>query len=369
MHKTTDLKNVALIEFGKSHSECLHTQIYFMAKAGYCVHLICDSVVWSQIEEKEKLAGSMSVEIKRGFFQSLLVVFKARRYMRKHRITHLVVNTIENAIIRILFLLPFFRKVNCTGLVHESKKFASGHSFRRIIRHRVKKFFVLSEYIKNTTQDVAAKGKYEVEFFYPLYFPALNDISLVKKNDGEFWITIPGLVELHRRDYSGLLKAIRREPLHPSVKLILLGNYTPENFPEFQQLLNEAGTESKQLVMFGADFISNDVFHSYIRRSDLILPLMFPIDGNQSIYGEHKISGAFNLSFAYKIPLLLEESMKNLEDFKGCSFYYKANNLVSTINSFVNRQQEIEAMRRNMAADPRYNLEQQMQRYVNFVQL
>ncbi|MDR0729222.1 MAG: hypothetical protein LBF19_03745, partial [Prevotellaceae bacterium] len=65
-------KNVALVELGGSHAECLHTQIHYLTTAGYRVHLICDEAVWKQIEEKDRLAGYLLCKGKRNAWQSIV---------------------------------------------------------------------------------------------------------------------------------------------------------------------------------------------------------------------------------------------------------------------------------------------------------
>ena len=370
VNRIAEPKNAVLLELGGSHTECLHTQIHFLAEAGYRVYMICDAVVWSQIEEKDRLAGSMILDVKRGFFARLAMAVKIHRYMYKHEISYMVVNTTENTIVRNIFLLPFFRKVNCTCLIHNGRKFISSLSLRLIILRKVKKFFVLGEFIKQTITSAVARRSYRLEVFYPMYFPKMNDVSTIEKNDDDFWITIPGNVESSRRDYLNLLKALKQEALHPSIKIILLGKCIPELDPEIRKMIDETGLEGKQLITFGREFISNDLFHSYIRRTDLILPLLYPASNNQpAFYGNYRISGAYNLSFAYKIPMLMECSMSDCNDFQGCSFFYNTNDIISTINAFVNRKQELDDMHRNMTSNPRWNLDDQKQKYINFIEL
>jgi len=361
-------QNIALIELSRSHAETLHGQIHFLAESGYNVHLITNKRVLSLIEEKDRLSGTYVS--KRGW-RKVFEFFRIRRYIRKHKISHIVVNT-PNKMVSILFLFPF-RKVNCTCLVHNGKDFfesggnAQRAMFQKIMLRRVKKFFVLSEYMKNALSKFAKKNNFKLEDLLLFYQPKFNSLPSIKKPDNEFWIVVPGSVEYKRRDYISLLNAIRKEPLHPSIKLIILGRYKQNIFPEFQTLLDETGLEGKQIITFGKEFVSNEMFHSYVQQSDLILPLMYPSGSKNDMFGRYKFSGTFNISFGYKTPMLLDQSFDDFEDLKNCSFFHETGDLVKAINAFPNRKQELETMHQTMLTDPRFDIQYQMKKYVDFI--
>ena len=361
-------KNVALIELSMSHSETLHGQIHFLAESGHNVHLITNKHVLSLIEEKNRLSGTYVS--KRGW-RKAFEFFRIRRYIRKHNISHIVVNT-PNKMASMLFLFPF-RKVNCTCLVHNGKDFfeSGGRSrrklFQKIMLRRIRKFFVLSEYMKNALSGFTTKNNLKLEDLLQFYYPKFNSLPSIKKTANEFWIVVPGSVESKRRDYVGLLDAIRQEPLHPSIKLIILGRYKQEIFPEFQTLLDETGLEGKQIITFGNEFVSNEMFHSYVQQSDLILPLMYPSGSEKDIFDRYKFSGTFNISFGYKTPMLLDQSFNDFEDLKICSFFHETGGLVKTINAFPNRKQDLEIIHQNMLMNPRFDLQYQMKKYVDFI--
>ena len=143
-----------------------------------------------------------------------------------------------------------------------------------------------------------------------------------------------------------MLQGIKEKGLYPAIKIIFLGKWNTGKYPDIARLLEETGVWKNQIVMF-EEFIDNSVFHSYLRQSDLILPLMHPSVNNllSAYYRDHRISGSFNLSFAYKIPMLIEQSMMQFDDFRDCSFFYKAEDLIDVINSFVQRKQELQVLR------------------------
>jgi hypothetical protein len=359
-------KSVVIIELGGSHAECIHAQIHYLTTAGYQVHLICDEVVWSQIEEKQRLVGVQIHPSRRNILQRILTIVKTHRYLRKYGICLMVINTIEVSAINDICCFPLPRKLKCVGLLHNARKLLTGRSLRFIVGKKVKKFFVFGEYIRKSFQP---QTKYKLAVFYPIYFPTFTPVS-VKKSTDEIWITIPGVVEPLRRDYTRLLQGIKEKGLYPAIKIIFLGKWNTGKYPDIARLLEETGVWKNQIVMF-EEFIDNSVFHSYLRQSDLILPLMHPSVNNllSAYYRDHRISGSFNLSFAYKIPMLIEQSMMQFDDFRDCSFFYKAEDLIDVINSFVQRKQELQVLRGAMWHNERWKEENILHQYLSFIEL
>jgi hypothetical protein len=355
-------KNVALLELGGSHAECLHTQIHYLATNGYNVHIICDTRTWSRIVEKNLLAGFQIHSHGNSLFHQLALLLKVHWYIRRRRIFRLVFNTTEIIAIRNLFLIPFSKTMKLAGILHNAEKLVSGRSIRYVVGKRMRKFFLLGEYLKEKFEPQTG---FKLSVFYPLYFPRFT-VCPIEKSFGDFWITIPGGVNPQRKDFTGLLTCLLKEVLHPKIKLIFLGHSDSETYPEIDELLTRTKLRGTQITVF-TGFVEYNLFHSYIAQSDLILPLIHP--DTDSFYGDARISGAFNLSFAYKIPLLVEESMRKWTDLQGASFYYKAENIVQAINSFAERKPEVEQMREAMRNDCRWKEEHLSRKYLEFIEL
>jgi hypothetical protein len=358
--------NAVLIELGGSHAECLHTQIHYLSQQGYNVHLICDHFVWSQIEEKNRLAGVQLHSMKRGGrgMARIVRIFRIHYYLRHHKVRFVVINTTEITAIRDIFLIPMPRRINFTGMVHNGKKLSSGRSLNLIVGRRVKKFFVLGQYIKNKYQP---RTRFKLEVFYPLWFPKFEDVN-IPKAPNELWITVPGGVS-ERRDYTGLLQRLQTQALHPNIKLILLGHFDKAQDPDLNALLLATNLLNTQIITFPG-FIDNPTFHSFVRRSDLIMPLMYANNNEQiNFYGDNRISGSFNLAFAYKIPMLVEKSIAAFDDIKHCSFFYDAATIISTINNLADRRADIQALQNQMACNPQLSTDYQMQKYLAFVEM
>jgi hypothetical protein len=364
--KPVQPKNAAIVELGGSHTECIHTQIHYLDTAGYHVHLICDDVAWPQIEEKQRLVGVQVYQLQRNILHRISIAIKIHRYLRKYKIQYMVINTIETNIINDICFFPLPRKLKCVGTLHNAHKLIKGRGLRFIVGKKVKKFFVLSEYILKKFQP---QTKYNLALFYPTYFPAFAPMRVRKPAD-EIWVTIPGRVEPLRRDYIGLLQGIKEKGLCPVIKIIFLGKCDTDKYPDIASLLEEVGAYKRQIITF-KEFVDYSVFHSYVCQSDLIVPLMHPSVGNSlsTFYGDCRISGSFNLSFSYKIPMLVEQSMMKFDDFRHCSIFYMADDLVDVINSFVHRRQELQAIREAMQRSERWREENMLQQYIRFVEL
>ena len=67
------------------------------------------------------------------------------------------------------------------------------------------------------------------------------------------------------------------------------------------------------------------------------MPLVHPSKPQFRKYLTEKISGTYNLAFAYKKPMLCPEDMAVYEDFKDTSVFYNLNNFADFINTFFRR--------------------------------
>lgn len=63
------------------------------------------------------------------------------------------------------------------------------------------------------------------------------------------------------------------------------------------------------------------------------MPLVHPSKPQFRKYLTEKISGTYNLAFAYKKPMLCPEDMAVYEDFKDTSVFYNLNNFADFINN------------------------------------
>ncbi len=369
---TTIKKKAALIELGGSHAECLYAQISFLHHAQYEVHVICNRHLWPLLERMEGIAGHQLHDIGHATKNRAQVVRAIKKYLRQHGIQRAVINTTEATGIRGLALGLLFRKISLTGLVHNARKLNSGFTLRKLIGLKIKKFFVLND---AQLPHIHPPQGVTVRSFYPVFFPQPGPLpageQAVTKAPGECWVCIPGSIELGRRDYPALLQQLEKEGLPANLKLIFLGGYNPvEPSLQHSNLPAQLATlpQRDQLVTFAPGLVPQQVFDAWLRQADAILPLLHPGVDKFAEYHTTRISGAYNLSFGYRIPLLMEDSFNSWEDLRRHAVFYRAPELVALLHKIAANPAILREKAEGIATDPKFSFETQCQRYLALVE-
>ena len=317
-------KKVALVELSHSHEECLYAQILFLKEAGHEVHLVISTSVASRTQpagEDARLVLNMDSG-------AYLKIFQALHYIRKCAIRNIVINTASGNYVRLLvFLLGRGRHI--TGILHNAKKLLKSSSQRWISRY-VRTYFVLNDYILKNISPQRSELKFES--LYLNFFPK-TQVKEIKKDADSFWICIPGAMEVKRRDYWSLFENLLRHPASSNIKFILLGRIY-KHYQEELDLLKriEENHLSDRFITFDG-FIDNETYFAYIRRSEVIMPLIHIEKPQYREYGTHKVSGAFNLAFAFQKALLMDKGWQGYDDFKDVSFFYEEPAMIKTIEN------------------------------------
>ena len=115
-------------------------------------------------------------------------------------------------------------------------------------------------------------------------------------------------------------------------------------------------------------FVDDDLFYSYLSESDLVMPLIHPGKEGFDGYSRYQISGAFNLAFGFKIPLLSEQYFEKYDDFRNCAFCYSAENLVSLLSRLSAAKAEIENKKARIMKTGKFDFEYQKKKYMEFLQ-
>ena len=304
--------NVLIIELGGSHIECIYTFVHALKLKNATTHLCCNQKLIPLFPEQERPTGILEMPNEFDFFSQIRSFFKIRKYIQKNKITHVVINTCELKIIRnLFFFLP--ASINFTGQVHHAKKLEKSVTFTKILSRKMRKYFVLGDHLLHNIKAYAA---FRVASIYPIYFPKIKSEVLHKKS-GECWIAIPGGVAMERRDYLPLIDAIRNGNLEDGIVFIFLGRYylDPHVNPEWKK----EDWWKKHIIHFEEE-VPYDLFHEYLSKSDVILPLI-KMHGD-SMYGDGRISGSFNLGLGYQKAMLLPETYRRNEDLIPFSLYY-----------------------------------------------
>lgn len=293
------MKKAALIEIGGSHDECLYSQLAFLKSGGYETHLICSSNLEQQVADYTNADEKLFIDfIDKDIISNWKKLGQLRNYIVHNTITTVIFNTSEGAHIRNFTLLPFPHNIQFAGTIHNAKKLHGSFS-QSIISRRVKKYFVLHDYL---LQYIPAKMRAQCSSYYPIFFPNYPSVEHIDKKANDIWVCIPGQLEYKRRDYTALAKAIAETKTHLPLKFILLGKskHRYGDGAAFENLVKELNIENYFVLWDG--FIDNNTFYSYLQASDFIMPLIHKGAEGFDNYFKYQVSGSFNLAIAYKKP-------------------------------------------------------------------
>lgn len=355
-------KEILIAEFEKTHTEILHSQILFLLYAGYKVNL------WLNEEAEFEDVYDGKVKIVRAKTEksslNLKLLYKILKYVKHHKIKKIVLNTAHGIFIRNLCFVLLNKKVEVTGILHQAHKIVKS-STQSIISKKVKKYFVLNDYVKDFILK-ETEEKYKVESFYPIYFNKLSDIK--DKFNERIVITIPGNVIQIRKDYVFLVKSLLKldAELKNKFQFIILGRATENESPEMLKLINENNIREDFLKIY-KNYVSDEEYDEVIQDSDYIMPLIHPTSLSYNEYLSTEISGAFNTAFGYHKPLLMYESFSKFEDFKNFSVFYNESNFLHILEDLAKKNMTTDFKKR-YENYPKFDFEFQAKKYINFIE-
>jgi len=343
---------IALVELSESHEECLFSQVKILQSANIETHLFVHPKVSAQLNQYN-LEPEYVFHIKpeRGLFMRWTYAISLAKVLGKY--DKLVFNTASSSkLLRNLTVLLNLYDVECLGIVHNTKKLKSSFT-QRLISIKVKKYFVLADHL---IKSVDKTQEFKVRSFYPIFFP--NYSYVLEKPKNEIWVAIPGAVDFARRDYLRLLNALHNVPWIKKLKIILLGKLN-DSFQEGKILMEEISKrELDHYFIFFESFVQNATFHTYLRKIDYIMPLLTL----NNDYLNHKISGSFNLAFAYKKPMISHEFFSTLPDVKDNAIFYKKETLCTLLENLERHKSDNEYYK-----DRKWSFSEQKIRYLELL--
>ena len=335
---------IALIEVTDFHDECLFSHIQYLKGPNHHITLICNQKLEARVKDYPDVDEFIFVNLDTKW-KKYKAWFDIWRLL-KGKMSKIIFNTGESYINKLLFF-PF-KNTELIGVLHNAQKLKRKKQIA--ISNKLDKYFVLGDFIKQSVERDKL-SQLPIGVFYPIVFPAFKIQFHKPKN--ETWITIPGAIEMDKRDYQSLLALKMPE----SLKLILLGRPKTESSKEFiQQLLKSNIAEN--VIVFDS-FISYEIFHTYIKQSDFILPLIHPNNTQFFNYLSYKITGSYNLAIAYNIPMLLEQSFNAIDEYKNCALYYDYK-AMATLPDIIKEKKEYYSSKH-------WDVEVQKRTYTNFV--
>ncbi len=354
------MRKAALIEIYGSHSECLYSQLLFLKMGGYHTTLLCSENLRQYVEGLDNVDKEVFFDTSK--ISTWKLIWAIRNYIIQNKIDTVIFNTAHGRTVRNLCMLPFPSAITFAGTLHGINKL-KGSLTQKLISLRIKKYFLLNHVIENV--QVHANKGLRFEAYYPIFHPHYEYTLPTKKAPDEIWIAIPGYVEYKRRDYETLVKTLAGMQQIPNCRFLILGNgeHLHGNGKELKILIQKEGLE--QYFMFWDGYMDNPPFHEFLKKCDVVMPLIHPINNDMKKYLNDQISGSYNLGFAYKKPLLMHSYFQKYEDFRDTSFFYDLDTMATVLG-------QLPALLANSTAQlyqsPKWFVDYQAHKYLQFLE-
>lgn len=355
-------KSVVLIEIAGSHDECIYSQCQIFSYLGYDIHIIASENMNSRFNDYKMLRSLNFFDIPHKRIDYLPSLLKIRKLIRQITPDLIIFNTCSNNLVLELLIL-LGKRFNYAGIIHGVEKLSNSNS-QKLISWYVKKYFVLNDYILNHIPNNYPRN--QLSSLYTIYSP----YNFLKQNiDDTFRICIPGNFEYRRRDYLFLLNLSSNKLLDKRVKFVILGNAKHKNSSsaDFISQASELGVMNR--FVFFDEFTPPQKFAEITSSSDLLMPLIHPMVPDFKSYLKTKISGTFNLSFTYKIPMLILDDFAVNEDFGYSSFFYNFDNIIDLINLLAKNPDLIKDKIQSIENLSKFSLENQVNKIRQFLSL
>lgn len=314
---------IALVELGNAHDECLYSQIQFLkSRPDTQLTLICSPAIQARANYLDQLDQVFVIDVRAGAKQ-WLDLWRLRSYISQQDFNKVILNTAQGSVAKKLCILPFNKKIEFIGILHNLRKLRGSFS-QTIIFRKIKKLFVLNELLLRKAK---ADGNSALHFAstYLVYFPPCQ-APMVEKPNNEIWICIPGQVELKRRDYDGLFAALASCELPTHIKFILLGKSAHKQGDGSYVKQRIQALRLEQQFLLWDDFVDPDTFCAYMRASDYVLPLIHPHHQSSNLYA-YQITGAYNMAFGYGKIILADNHAADDPDLGNNARFYTLDQL------------------------------------------
>ena len=350
---------IALVEFGESHDECLLSQAKALFNDDVLVIMYCSTSLWERNPAFQRYVfRHISLKKTNSWKSQINLALFLRKSLLENKINKVVFNTAQGALVR-NFCLFSPKKIELIGIVHTIKKLNNSFT-QKIITSKIKKYLVLNKSLLNKLQ---IPSKIKVGVFYPFEYPKGSQNILKEK--GQVWIVIPGEVQQRRKDLLGSIEIMKKScQKNKELRFIFLGRHDNlwEETEEFMTLLKKE--KIYRNCIFFNEFIDNDLFMSFVQKSDFLWPMVHPNTKSANEYFVNQISGTINLAFSLKIPLLIHNNYSSWEDLNSSAILYTKNNFSDKLISGIKKREDIIDKMKN---NPCFSKEKQLSAYLNFI--
>ncbi|KPM31613.1 Hypothetical protein I595_2107 [Croceitalea dokdonensis DOKDO 023] len=348
--------NITIVEVSRSHEECIYSQVLFLTSAGHKVSLLLHEALEPQVATYWHLCEQLSLI--RPVAQGLLPKWQQQRKTAKilEKQDVVIFNTASSSkFVRNLCLLLLHKQVLCLGVLHHGNKLM-GSFTQKVISLKIKRYYVLSDHIK---KQLTPKQDTYITSFYPIFFP--DNHQYMEKPPNEIWISIPGRIDATRRDYDTLLKTLAKTQRKSKLKFLLLGKLDRERITD-NNLMEQIEKLGLQDFFICFDhFIPNKEYHAYLKSSNLVMPLL----KEEENYLRYKISGSFNLAYAYQKPLLCKQFFATIGDLNENAIFYTADNLAQVLEGIGEGSLDVP----NGYQNPKWEFNRQKEQYLSLLKV
>lgn len=349
-------KKVAIFEIGGSHDECILSQVIALKNAG-CSVVFCGTseMFHRNLKFVEWFDSFHEVQLPKTMFGDFFEIRRLNRWFLENAIDIVIANTAQGGHVRNLCLTAA-KRIKFFGIIH-TIKMLDGSFTQKVISRKIKNYFVLNDQLKSI---IGNKNGLVINSFYPLDFPTFD--LVIDKGSNEFWVTIIGGVENRRKDLSGFIQLAKNATTN--IKFIFLGK-SDRNHPDVKAFIEQI--ESNELanrVKLFFEFIDQELFDGYLKKTDCILPLIHPGTPSSEEYFTRQIPGAINVAFGYKIPMLIHERYANWQDFSSGVLFYRIENQLNKMDEMA---KDSEIYRRQMEADHRFSARYHREKFAQII--
>lgn len=311
------MKSVLLVELSTSHTEIIEP--FVRALQGCRVDIAIPEAGYNKMPQLKLFRHVHLINEKIGWKQ-------AGELINASHYDLIVYNSAQGKNIRNLVVKTFFNKTPVVGFHHNPISLVKSFT-QKFINIKVKKYLVLADFNKDyVVRHGFAPEK--VEAFYPVTVAMPVDFANNKL------IAIPGVLEQDRRDYFGLIDMVKKDAkAFKGYQFSLLGNSQTHDGPKIKTLVREAGLES--YFKFYDGYVPDETLEEDLQAAKFVMPLMHPNNRYFDVYLKTKISGAYNLAYAYQLPLLMHEAFKEVKEFDTNCVFYSLDNLADKMKSQV----------------------------------
>jgi len=345
----------ALIEFYPSHQEVLIAQIQAFEMLNISFSLYISKRLFDVVKNNPYFSKAIVFDFENGVLKHWKELFRLKKQLKNDQISHLIINTANGKILR-NFSLIAPKSVKYLGIMHNTMRFFKKGT-QTMINKKVKNYFVLNDWL------LLPQGR-KAQPFYALDHRLIETTKQNKHT--KLTLCIPGRIEFHRRNYKLLIRLAQwaKEKQLP-ISFVLLGSCQSSDGITLQAEIKALGLAS--FFMLFDHFIEDEQFIQNLGQAHLVLPLIDPEVSMFEKYTQYQISGAYNLAFAARKPMILHKDFSKHDDFAQCFFYSNFEEIKTLLSELINDQALIVNKAQEMGKNTKFNPLIQANNYLFFI--